>query len=60
MKLLPLTSMIVFPLKTPYKFMYKHAPNQTKKVKLYIVDNLRKVKQIKTPKINAVVKDSYY
>jgi radical SAM superfamily enzyme YgiQ (UPF0313 family) len=60
LKLLPLTSMIVFPLKTPYKFMYKHAPNQTKKVKLYIVDNLRKVKQIKTPKINAVVKDSYY
>src|SRR3989344_3329991 len=62
LKILPLSNLIVFPLKTPYSIMYKYAPRQTKIIKKYIVDSLRKFKQIinSSLKIEYTLYDSYF
>ena len=64
LKILPLANLIVFPLKAPYKFIYKNFPNTSKFIKTHIIDNLRGIKnKVKTPTISIkenFVDDFYY
>ncbi len=46
LKILPLSNLIVFPLKTPYKSLYKNFPGFTRIIKKNIINNIRLGKKI--------------